>query len=127
MLQSIKFPFEMLYLRYVFVWPSLCGLVLIKSSQRAFPGQTINGIKIDSLDKNGNLSQKVFRHHARLHLPSLQPLLHERVEEAFATEIESQKMEYGECLPRQGALICVCIKFLYCFSRLDIRLCERMP
>ena len=50
------------------------------------------------MDKNGNLSQKVFRHHARLHLPCLQPLLQKRLEESFVTEVDDQKKERGGSL-----------------------------
>lgn len=63
--------------------------------ERAFPEQTIDGLKVDNMDQNGSLSQKTFRHHARLHLPSLQPLLRRRLEEAFATEIDSHERKHG--------------------------------
>jgi hypothetical protein len=62
----------------------------VNSKQRAFPEQTIDGLPIDGMDKNGSLSQKVFRHQARLHLPTLQPLLEKRLGEAFKSEIDSQ-------------------------------------
>jgi hypothetical protein len=63
--------------------------------QRAFPEQTIDGLSVDNIDKNGSLSQKVFRHHARLHLPSLRSLMQERLKEGLKTEIDNQKQEKG--------------------------------
>ncbi|KAG9237433.1 cytochrome P450 [Amylocarpus encephaloides] len=59
--------------------------------ERAFPEQTIDGLSVDNIDKNGSLSQKVFRHQARLHLPSMQSLLQQRLDEGFASEIDSHK------------------------------------
>jgi hypothetical protein len=66
------------------------------SKQRAFCEQTIDGLPIDGMDKNGSLSQKVFQHQARLHLPTLQPLLEKRLDEAFTSEIDGQVEKDGK-------------------------------
>ncbi|KAM0129464.1 hypothetical protein ACHAO1_008478 [Botrytis cinerea] len=64
--------------------------------ERAFPEQTINGLKLNNMDKNGGLSQKVFRHHARLHLPGLQPLMEKRVRDTIKGEIGGRKTNQGK-------------------------------
>ncbi|KAL9095068.1 MAG: hypothetical protein Q9165_002670 [Trypethelium subeluteriae] len=73
-------------------------MVLMTRTQRAFPEQTIDGLKLDGMDRDGSLSQKVFRHHARLHLPNLQPLLQKRLEEAWTRELQSQNVKDGQYL-----------------------------
>ena len=82
--------------RYFF--NQVSNILCLLFSQRAFPEQTIDGLKVDGLDQNGSLSQKVFRHHARLHLPSLQLLYEKRLEEAFVREVDSQKKKDGKSL-----------------------------
>ncbi|KAL9041307.1 MAG: hypothetical protein Q9180_001365 [Flavoplaca navasiana] len=47
------------------------------------------------MDETGSVSQKAFRHHARLHLPSLQPLLRARLDESFAKELAICSKEDG--------------------------------
>jgi len=74
------------------------NLILVDTSQRAFPEQTIDGLQLDNIDQNESLSQKVFRHHARIQLPNMQPLLEGRLEEAFAIEVDSHNRKDGELL-----------------------------
>ena len=68
---------------------------LINLNQGAFPEQTIDGLRLDNIDQHGSLSPKIFRHYARIQLPSMQPLLEARLEEAFATEIGTHNYKDG--------------------------------
>ena len=103
-----------------------CALILTWSYQRAFPDQTIDGIALDGLDHNGGLSQKTFRHYARFNLPSLQPLLRNRLEEAFATEIDSHGSKLGEYSLSHSVCTHIYLRLLsYTFSiphRMETRL-----
>lgn len=99
-----------------------CPWILIGSYQRAFPEQTIDGLKINGLDHNGSLSQKTFRHYARLHLPSLQPLLRKRLDETFATEIDSHANKHGEYRLSHAVWMYLCLKLMSMLHRMDTRL-----
>ena len=50
------------------------------------------------MDNHGSLSQKVFRHKARQHLPSMQPVLEKRVGEAFNKEVHTKLKTKGDIL-----------------------------
>ena len=56
----------------------------------------MNGLQLDNIDQVGSLSQKIFRHHARLQFPRLRPLLEKRLGEAFATEISNHQSGDGK-------------------------------
>ena len=56
----------------------------------------MNGLQLENIDRHGSLSQKVFRHHARLHFPGLRPLFEKRLDEAFTAEIGSHQDEDGK-------------------------------
>ncbi|KAI4090295.1 MAG: hypothetical protein LQ344_004843 [Seirophora lacunosa] len=69
--------------------------VELKLFFRAFPPQTIDGIKVDGMNETGSVSQKTFRYHARLHLPDSKPLLKIRLDEALAAELTTCGKENG--------------------------------
>jgi len=65
----------------------------------SFQKHTLDGMEMDKTDSNGGLSQKVFGHHLRSHLPSLQPLLQQTLEQHFTAEVDSKQKRNGELLP----------------------------
>lgn len=65
------------------------------NGQTTIPSVTIDGLRIQDHDPDGSVSQHVFKHRLRAHLPLLRPRLQEILESAMLNELVGKNLDGG--------------------------------